>query len=313
MISAHLINLVSQLAAPAFFDMLAMAGLGALLPALVSEAQGMASGKVFPDKFAQQMASMFTAFMAVATIAFLGGMIILTRSLPWLPEWLTSVQSPALPAIIAWGMALLFGGLYRFSFKAMRSGKIAHLLLGLLGAVSALISIPLTFIAVPGLLDAFATGATPAMHPFVLPASTSLVWPFALQFVLLAPALAGGMGLAYLVYRRNRDDYGRDYYNYALPVAARWGAPFVLLQMSGMAWLILTLSADDLNLLLNSSLAPVLYAGAALALACCIIWILIARSRTPMRLKGLIVTAAILAWGVHLAAVTVAFILLPAA
>jgi hypothetical protein len=313
MISADMINLLSQLAAPAFFDMLAVAGLGALLPALLSEAAGVASGKAFADKFAQQMAAMFTTFMSLAAVAFLGGAIILSRSLPWLQEWLTSPQSPAMPALAAWGSALFFGGVYRFTFRHLRSSKVAHLLLGLLGALASLAAISLTLMAAPPLLDAFAAGQTPAMQPLTLPGTDSLLWPFALQFTLLALALAGGLGMAYLVYRRNRDDFGRDYYNYALPAAARWGAPFMFLQLGGMAWLLLMLSPDDRALLLQSSLAPVLFAGAGLALVCCVLWSLVLSSSTPMRLKGLILIGAVLAWGVHLSAATFAFVLLPAA
>ncbi|MGE4291313.1 MAG: hypothetical protein AB7E32_03785 [Desulfovibrio sp.] len=310
--SADMINLTSQLAAPAFFDMLALAGLGALLPALVAEAAGLASGKIFADKFAQQMASLFTTFMAVSAIAFLGGAIILMRGLPWLREWLTSPQSPMLPALAAWGTALFFGGVYHFTFKPMRSNKAVHLLLGLLGALASLASIPLTLAASPALLGSFGSGKAPVMHPLVLPAPNSLLWPFALQFTLLSIGLAGGLGMAYLVYRRNRDDFGRDYYNYALPAAARWAAPFMLLQTAGMVWLLLMLPPDIRALLLGSSLAPLLYAGAALALACCALWTVVLRSRAPLRLKGLILTGAICAWGVHLAAVVLCFVLLPA-
>lgn len=311
--SANLLPLFSQLAAPAFFDMLAAAGLGALVPAIVMEIISLTSGKVMPFKFAQQTASLFVAFMATATIAFLGGVIILGRSLPWLHTWLLSTQSPALPMLIAWGTALLFGTVYAFTFPALRNRKFVHILIGLPGMLAALSTFPLTIAAAPDLLHALAAGQEPPLHPLVIPGPASLIWPFAVQFLLLGVALAGGLGMIFILYRRKRDDWGRDYYNYALPAAARWAAPFMLLQQGGMAWLLAGISPADRDLLLHSAFGPVLGAGALLAVICCILWICVWRSRTPMRLKGLVIAGGLLCWAAHLCAVTMAFVLLPAA
>ncbi|MGE4469396.1 MAG: hypothetical protein AB7D47_04610 [Desulfovibrio sp.] len=313
MISADLIHLISQLAAPAFFNMLTAAALGALALAMVIETVSLATGKAMPYKFAQQLATMFTTFISVGTIAFLGGAIIVSRSLPWLRSWLTSTESPALPVLISWGLVLLFGGLYQSTFKSLRNRKTAHWLLGLPGLLAALAAFPLTLAVTPDLLQAFSTGEAPTQHPFTFPAQGSLVWPFVLQFGLLALALAGGLGMAFIVYRRHRDDWGRDYYNYALPMAARFAAPFMLLQLSGMGWLLAMITPDDRNLLLSSSFGPILGLGAILAVICCGLWIPVWRSRTPMQLKGLTIVGAVLCWGVHLCAVTMAFVLLPAA
>jgi hypothetical protein len=96
--------------------------------------------------------------------------------------------------------------------------------------------------------------------------------------------------MGYLILRRNKDDFGRDYYRFALPQAARWGlallAPAAIavgwLGFRGMIW----------TPLLGASMAV---AGGAALIG---VWLnaRAIRSHHPLRLKGGALTACLLAW-----------------
>ena len=65
--------------------------------------------------------------------------------------------------------------------------------------------------------------AQPGVVNFQSVFSSSMALPMAVMYPLLSMASAAALSCAYLVLRRNRDDFGRDYYNFSLRLAARWG------------------------------------------------------------------------------------------
>ncbi len=49
-----------------------------------------------------------------------------------------------------------------------------------------------------------------------------------LCYLFLSIAIAGSVSAFYLMIRRNKDDYGRDYYKFAIPVSAKWGYSYLV-------------------------------------------------------------------------------------
>ncbi|MEF2144401.1 MAG: hypothetical protein V3573_03060 [Desulfovibrionaceae bacterium] len=309
-LSSDVLHLAAQLAAPAFFSLIATAGMGALVLSLVSETTGLARGTAFPDKLAQQLSSMAMCFLAIACTAFAAGGVLLGRNLPWLTDWLFASHSPALPFCLTWGVALLLTLLYRLTWKGMRNNKALHLVLGGAAALAAVATIPAGVIIAPEFLAAFSSGIAPENITPTLPLADSPVWPFTLQYLILGLANGGGLGALYLIYRRHKDNYGRDYYNFALPFVVTGGVVFMFLQLAGPAWLLLGMNPEARSALLASTLAPVLYAGVGAALLCCLLWLPVMRSATPLRFKGLAVLGGLLAWGVQLTALLLSLSLL---
>ena len=112
-------------------------------------------------------------------------------------------------------------------------------------------------------------------------------------FALGGLTVSGGLALVYLVMRRGKDEYGRDYYRMAAVVCARraaWGAGLLAVSLGvqiGMA-----VAEGDVD---SSEWAyivlGVLEGSLVLALAC---WLAVARSENPMRFKSLMVAGAVL-------------------
>lgn len=150
---------------------------------------------------------------------------------------------------------------------------------------------------------------------------TGLVW-------LTGPALAGGMSLVWLLIRRQKDDFGRDYYNFAARACASFAAGGGLLTiLSGTAFasmlialfalptehtLILPAWLSRTGTLIYGLLGPETLArlnlttvlpGLGLLCLClpvlggliAFLWFLAARGAVPMRFKGTISLALLLA------------------
>ncbi len=103
----------------------------------------------------------------------------------------------------------------------------------------------------------------------------------------LTYALATGLattavfGVWYLLLRRNREDFGRDYYTFALKFCARWGAALTI-AAAASAWWVLTgltkASPDDIALARFACTA-------AISLIACLLLLLMGQSAVPLRHK----------------------------
>jgi|GEM_PF-488225 len=113
----------------------------------------------------------------------------------------------------------------------------------------------------------------------------SFFWPLLLESVPLGFALAAAFTCIWLLLMRKKQDYGRDYYNFALPYCARWAFGATLLAVLAGAFvfyesrkLMLPELSRDPSLLLD-------ILSAALPLLACLLWIFTMRSPHPMRHK----------------------------
>lgn len=131
-------------------------------------------------------------------------------------------------------------------------------------------------------------------------------WFFRARLFLFASMSASAMSLIWLIFRRNRDDFGRDYYAYAARVAARFA--LITSVVSSLGYIVV-LSVYP-HLMQSSpmfegsrlSISFVVWTGVAIQSLGALLWFLVQASATPMRHKiaivcgGLCVMCATLLW-----------------
>ena len=177
-----------------------------------------------------------------------------------------------------------------FSWKALRARPALQAALLFLGAACGCAALALAFnIAAgrPQILNTYYYISiftwTGAMYPFGTPTEAS-------SALMLLKFLSGGLGVATamcmccsLIFRK-RDDFGRDYYNFAIRQLSRWALGSTVITLAsglGMALILRSLIAAHFDLgLTDAALGALIYAS------CCIFWWAIMRSLTPLRHKA---------------------------
>ncbi|WP_144301363.1 hypothetical protein [Oceanidesulfovibrio indonesiensis] len=280
-----------------------LAAMGGPFIAVISEHAARAQKKVFHDKFARQMATMSVTLSLCALPFCLGGWAVLAFRHP--AYVIEGVLSPLLgqASIFVLGIlavALLFLIQYQNSWVRLKEAKLFHMLIGWLtvfvtvGGVYLLLALKRVMIHYP---EAFA--ADPTMASFLSVARfvplESTLWPFFAAIVLAAPAAAGGLGLLWLLLRRNKEDFGRDYYAYAFKRAAKFALLFGIPAAAAVAWHAVWLAPRfsgielaQMNLALIDPSQPewiALAASIGALLLACLLWGVIAASKTPLRQK----------------------------
>ncbi len=264
---------------------------GTFLP-VVNQRLAVLRQKMFYDKLAQQTASM-TASLSLLTLVCVAAAVahVLVRS----PELL---QEPFHAPMIACAAALLTFVLlylaYSIFWRALRRTKNLHIALGSVTALAGLTALYMTTALTFALLyrgHPIPASATmdQALSAIYLASPPSALWIVFTQTIFGGIACSAMLAQLYLFLRRAKDDFGRDYYKFALPVCARWAAAGAVLQC---------LPATALFLLLRSTSGPLLpanpvmwYWGTALLLPLCCagLWLRIARSENPMRHKASVI------------------------
>ncbi len=222
--------------------------------------------KIFTDKFGQQ----------AATFALLGGLwLFCVLAAVLAAVWfLAPAKAPyylGLPLPFGAVAATVLGGAaafltYRGSWQRFKTQKPLHGLIGL----SATLLLWAAFYAGLAASRPLALALPPATTAaFLLPPANSLFWRFLTIGLPLSVGLAGAYTGAWLVWRRDRDDFGRDYYNFTMRLAARFAFGGLLMALPGVAWLGLGLMplAGELTTTLAASLG-LFGTGLLLALAC---------------------------------------------
>lgn len=223
--------------------------------------------KIFIDKFGQQ----------ASTFALLGGLwvfVVLCACLAavwfFLPAKAPYFLGIPLP-LAAMGLPLLCGAIlflaYRGLWQRLKTQKGLHAVVGL----SASLMLWLALYAGLAASRPLALGLPPDAGPaFLLPPGNSLFWRLLAEGLTLSLALAGVFTGAWLVWRRNKDDFGRDYYNFTLRLTARIGFVALVASLGAMAWLCLGLMPLVGELSTRLTVAVGLYgSGLLLALVCC--------------------------------------------
>ncbi len=131
------------------------------------------------------------------------------------------------------------------------------------------------------------------------PSFEASIWNSIPYLPALAFALGGGLAAVWLIIRRHKDDYGRDYYASMLPWCASWARNawflvwFMLVGITAVGWI--SLLQED-NYLQNPE-----FLHSALLLMLWLIpgalWTLCLKSDTPLRHKSTLILAFFLAMG----------------
>lgn len=253
---------------------------GAPAIALVSEIFGTIGKRPFPARCARQLSR-----LAVLTHLLLWSLVVVTGGIflagtRCTPPSLADARDVMLMLTIA---VPLLGSLaliaYDLSWKGARDRKLAHILLGGLANISlkygywSLVAVAALFAGVLSL-----EGNT------VLPPARSALWPAACLWPALAISLSAALSLVYLLLRRSRDDWGRDYYRFAAPFLAKWHLAGGVAVCVLLFWLFFALRAT-MNLFLPQIAYPAL-AGMLCLLGGMLLAGVLCRSEHPMRLKG---------------------------
>jgi len=290
------LTMTAFMLAPAFFSLLGLAALGSPIIALLGELTARFQGKVFYDKYGQQTATMGVLLTLLTIIVEIVGLTVAYIKFPSLfQEWITA-NSPFAGAGIAMVLFLFFSVTYSLTWKRLRPYKIIHTIIGI-GAASAAIAL-----IILGIFPKLTVAGSEEVLPQIV---HSILAPLTGMYLILTVAAAAGLSCLYLVFRRKKDDFGRDYYNFALKLASRWALFFSIPFLGCQSWLFLALPQTIQTIVLGTPLGLVWGVGAVLTLICILIWGGLARSQSPLQLKGLTLVTFILMWLMHTMNVTV--------
>jgi len=286
----QLLDFFIVLAASGLVLFLVLATLCTPLFGLMTECVYTVRRKAFHDKCALQISQSALAVGLFILIVLVGGAAaavyqlqpeLLEPPLVWRP---LIFLSPPLAAL-----ALLI--LYLASWRLLKKVRVLHVFFGLLPA--------LLFLAVLfcGLL-LLANMQQPMLFTLLwndpLAVAIVLVEDFlqtpqlwALFGYLFCTGLAAGGALAqiWLILRRHKADYGRDYYTFAMHYCARFALAFTVFA-TGLAGGVYWLLRQSVPVELSQPHDPgILLIAAALPLCSCILWLVIGNSETPLRHK----------------------------
>ncbi len=245
-------------------------------------ATGALRKKVFMSKLALQLARLGLLFIVAVTL-LTGAALAACWHQGWAGEtWLTSQQFWE-AALYFCLIALIFFGLYFITWNKLSRFHLLHLFPSALAIVAAKAFLALVIWSLWREMD--------PLNP-IWPNPESIFWPILVQVYILSLAAGSALGLLYLLHRRNRDDFGRDYYRFALGSTAKWGIFFSAISPLTCIWLFaVSREALDLYALILPG------AGYGLLLTLFILGMLrIAKSTHPLRHKFTILLCPVLIW-----------------
>ncbi|MDL2207409.1 hypothetical protein LJC09_02155 [Desulfovibrio sp. OttesenSCG-928-F20] len=297
-----LLNLLQQfdIALTDFLTILLACGLGLFfilgglclpLAALVTEGLYTGNRKAFYDKCALQMAqSAFASAMfpytvigfCVAIALALFRPDLLDPPLVWRP-----VAGLGLPLAVLACLAA-----YVMSWAPLKKIRALHLLAGLVAALACLTLLFLGILLLgnlqqPMIFDMLWDTPLPVLQNLI---DDFLLIPhqwFMLAFLILTGLVAGfSLAQLWVFIRRNKTDYGRDYYSFALRYCARGAIFFCLAATALGAFIFHRLYTATPGEFRQPADLGVLVVAYALPLVCCLLWFLMIKSDTPLRHKG---------------------------
>lgn len=263
---------------------------------------GRTGGKVFADKLSRQLAE----FGVIVLGAWL--LLVSARWGLWAASWWPAGEVGRgfyglffdIPGQMALLSTLTSIALVRVWRRNKRMTG-AHLTLG--GVSTLLWSATLAAFVAGALwrLDNATVETKLSAEWFAAAVTDPLAWLVWGQLLLLALAGGAGFGLLYLLARRNKEDYGRDYYCWSVKHCAWWAilagivhagwvkavfwrealARTERTNLAGADWV-----SDTIHALAGHEAMPALVVALGLVLAACLCLIPVLRTQTPLRMKG---------------------------
>jgi len=239
--------------------------------------------KVFRDKFGQQTAT-FCFMAGLAALLCMGAAAALIESKqPAAASFWLAWPLPLAPLAGGTVLAAVLAAVYRAVWHNMRDNRAVHASLGVAATLSGWLA---CYLCVSFFRHFVVSSSEPAADPTLfLPPVNSAAWYIFPAALGLSLAFAGSLGGLYLIHRRDKDDFGRDYYNYSLKLACKWALFSTLPALVFLGGHFARLWPEVRNLpsrqIFFWSEAAVL---ASFAMAC-LLWILVIRNQNPLRLK----------------------------
>jgi hypothetical protein len=287
----------------ALYLLLVLGALGSPMLSLVLETFGHRTRKIFALKLAQQVDRSGVILLLLVLLGGTAANALLLPDSPYLPalqrflsqDLLLLLSIPFLLLLALWTVRAL-------TWNRLKKRRPLHILLG----VATVVCLLAVIVALAGvkrhllLQDPALLGRAQLVELFAWPID-ALIWPALAHVLIVGVGAAAALSPLYLFLRRNREDYGRDYYSWSMGVVARWALIFMLGQLVLLPWYFYGTGTG-----IPADLFPVIGAGILSLFLAGAIWLLLIRSRTPLRYKGLVLLSVILAWAGLLAAVMAA-------
>ncbi len=277
----------------AYLGMLLLIGstvFGATLAAFASELSYLGKKRKFLDKYGQQSASLSGKSLALFLLLLLPLLLWLPISPQELPDLVKSREAKiafcaAAPLLLGWLGACVYSGTWQY----LQQRKWLHLVLGVVSLLAMLAGT--YFLANVSLANKAGIWSEllPLEKEIWFPAVPT-VWPAWLAVILNGAGSAGAAAMVYLFLRREKDDFGRDYYRFALPRAAKWSLALVLPVGIWAGWIYSSpLYLDKQTLILSAIVVVALLLALVLSAA-------VIRSPHPLRLKLNAALVLLLTW-----------------
>ncbi len=267
-----------------------------------SELRGRISGRSFYDKCARQTA-LLNAYLHIVFLCVYGygfyGMPVMDYF---------GVVAGRIPQLfwVAWLPYIALGSgllslIYLFSWRSMSGLKTAHIMLGFINAAAAFAMLPIGLTIIRVLCGDINIDTPEAMlgAPFI---GTDRNFYLLLRLLAVFLCSGGLFSVLWLLLRRNKEDYGRDYYRFAISRASLWASGFAILGLLlniGGFFAVYLGKAEIPGLSVPLSGGTVSFVFVALSVFCMALaagtWLAVSRSAMPMRHKVSLVMAAALA------------------
>lgn len=190
-------------------------------------------------------------------------------------------------AFVAYVFLLALG---HFSWQKLRARPGLQAFILLLAALSGSLGLGLAYDIVvnrPQMLSSYYYLAiftwTGSMYPFGHPTELSSLLMI-IKFISAAFGIAAAMCACCMLLYRSRDDFGRDYYNFALRHLARWNIACAALTLASGLGMMLILR-DIIGPRFDLGLRDIIMSS-LIYLSCAVFWVAALRSPTPLRHKA---------------------------
>jgi hypothetical protein len=239
--------------------------------------------KVFRDKYGQQTATfcLLTGLLSVACLGAAAGFMpsVFPAAASFWLGWPLPLAPLAVLLVLAAGLSVA----YRATWQTLKENRPIHAALGMAATACAW---GLGYLFVSFARHFAVSPADPAADPALfLPPLASASWVLLPCLLALSLAMAGAAAPLYLIHRREKDDFGRDYYNYALKMASKWAMGGSLAAVASQAGLFAMLWPVVRDMPIRASF----FWGEAVALAAFamagLLWTMVIKNQNPLRLK----------------------------
>jgi|GEM_PF-3463995 len=251
----------------------------------------------FKDKLAQQTARMsivaFFCLFIVLGATFVSYFLLQKSSVErFLVKFVPGHWFP----LILWGTGIVFLFIYYLTWKHLKKSKFWHWCLGLLGMLAFWMGLfsSVNLILRLLLIKQLQLFSNCYWMCLLLDVKIHSLWPLLGQFVLIALGGSGALAANYLLMRREKDDFGRDYYRSSLYSVVKWAFIFAANIICLLVFMYFTTESYQF-LLHYARLVPLLLFLVFIILPV-VLWGFILKSENPMRNKVSIVSSLFSSW-----------------